>query len=179
MRKLSNKKILRFTLHIIIEKILHFIRNDITQQRGATDSILTRRRVLNAHSGYFRKGLSLTWIKQTSVTEVCLIHFNKSFNVLEFKKFIITSSSSLNRGRVWQVPAFSQPFSIHCTGASEPSPESKISATVYCSAGRESLYPPLLPRALVTSPAADSCEADDSKYFRDSRCLSATSAKET
>ena len=56
-----------------IYKILHFVQNDSEEckvllrsrrmtNRGATDPTLTRRRVLNAHSGCFRKGLSLFFI---------------------------------------------------------------------------------------------------------------------
>ena len=85
------EKILHYVLHIIIEKILHFVQNDnkgckaslrsrrMTMKcakrkscafgttlrsrrminKGATDPTLTRRRVLNAHSGYqlFRKAV--------------------------------------------------------------------------------------------------------------------------
>ncbi len=63
-------KILHFVLHIIIGKILHYVQNDSEvckaslrsrrmTNRGATDPTLTRRRVLNAHSGYrlFRKAV--------------------------------------------------------------------------------------------------------------------------
>jgi len=43
-----------------------FVRNDITQQRGATDPTLTRRRVSNAHSGYqlFRKAVGFFLFKK-------------------------------------------------------------------------------------------------------------------
>ncbi len=74
-RQRSIYNILRFTLHIIIEKILHCVQNDSEvckaslrsrrmTNRGATDPILTRRRVSNAHSGYllFRKAVGSYFI---------------------------------------------------------------------------------------------------------------------
>ena len=105
-------------------------------------------------------------------------YLSKSFKVFEVKNFIITSSSSLNNGKVIQVPEFSQPVSIQETGASEPSPERRISATVYSSAFLASLYPPLFPRALTTKPAAESEAAEASRYLSDSFWRSAMSERE-
>jgi len=116
--------------------------------------------------------------KNKKISKTQRYYFNKSFKVFEVKNFIITSSNSLNSGKVIQVPEFSQPVSIQETGASEPSPERRISATVYSSAFLASLYPPLFPRALTTKPAAESEAAEASRYLSDSFWRSAMSERE-
>ena len=59
-------------------------------------------------------------------------YLSKSFSVFDVRKFIITSSSSFQRGKVRQLQAFSHVISplMQETGASEPSAAVMISATV-------------------------------------------------
>ncbi len=91
-------KIARFTLHIIIEKILHFVQNDnevcksslrsrrMTRQKGRNRPDLNATARSNAHSGYklFRKAVGLNKEKAATLKSVAAYKLITLFGIRKY-----------------------------------------------------------------------------------------------